>query len=150
MIAIAAPPDRAKTDAELQHWSAELARLRRWWQGAEADWWGLPAPSERDRRLVSSDAVVNAVHTALALRPGYVHQLGLSRTAFCGLRVLEVGCGPLGQLLQFVDRARHGLDPLVDEYVAAGWPLDAYAVARACARGEDTPTPTNSSTRSWR
>lgn len=134
-------PAGAKYDAELEHWQAELPRLVGWYQGAVQDWWGLPAPIEPERQVVSDDPAVNALHTAHALRPGYRHQLLLDRSALRGQRVLEVGCGPLGQLLQFTDCVRHGLDPLLHRYLEAGWPLAAYGVAYACACGEAMPYP---------
>lgn len=129
----------AKSAAELAHWRGELLHLLRWYEGNETDWWGLPAPDGGERQVVSDDLALNALHTLHALRPCYLHQLMLDRTAFRGQRVLEVGCGPLGHLLQFVDCQRHGLDPLLHRYAEVGWPLGALGIAYACARAEAMP-----------
>ena len=60
------------------------------------------------------------------MRPHYTERLRIEPDHFRGQRVLEIGCGPLAPILQFHDCARHCVDPLVDLYMAAGWPLFEY------------------------
>lgn len=132
---------RRKYAAEHRFWQAELSHLLAWYQGTERDWWGLRPPSAGQRQEVSQNPALNAVLTAHHLRPAYLEQLQLKADSFSGKRVLEVGCGPLAPVLQFIGCERHGLDPLIDLYKKAGWPLDDYDVEFSSAPGESMPYP---------
>jgi SAM-dependent methyltransferase len=130
-----------KESAELAHWQSELAKLRRWFVDGTTDWWGLPAPAA-ERKVATSDLwPTNAILTMHRLRPAYWEELQLEEDAFRGRRVLEVGCGPLAPILQFEDCERYGVDPLIDAYVGAGWPLYDLDVTFVNAPGEGMPFP---------
>ncbi len=73
------------------------------------------------------------------MRPSYTEELRIERDHFLGQRVLEVGCGPLVPILQFVDCDRYGLDPLLNMYMAACWPLYAYQAKVFNGYGEAMP-----------
>jgi SAM-dependent methyltransferase len=130
-----------KEAAELRHWRSELVRLHDWFIGGTVDWWGLPAPSAGQKLARSDLWSTNAILTMHQLRPTYWEELQLDGDAFAGQRVLEVGCGPLAPILQFDRCERHGLDPLIDAYVAAGWPLYDLDVTFVNAAGEHMPYP---------
>jgi SAM-dependent methyltransferase len=132
---------RQKYAAELGYWQSELRRLREWFEEGTVDWWGVrPPPADRKQR-VSDLWAVNAVMTLHHLRPTYHEELRLDGDAFQGLRVLEVGCGPMAPIQQFSGCERHGLDPLIDLYVRSGWPLYAYDATFVNSRAEEMPYP---------
>lgn len=130
-----------KEAAELAHWRNELTKLRRWFIDGTTDWWGLPAPPDPQKHTTSDIWATNAILTMHQLRPTYWEELQADGGTFAGERVLEVGCGPLAPILQFEDCDRHGLDPLIDAYVAAGWPLYDLDVTFVNAPGERMPYP---------
>ena len=132
---------RRKREAELAYWRGELEHLRDWFQNGTRDWWGLKPPATEQKLNISDLWVVNAVATRNALRPTYWERLRLEQGHFKGKRVLEVGSGPMAPILQFSDCTRHCIDPLVNLYMQAGWPLFAYDAKFVNTGGESLPYP---------
>jgi SAM-dependent methyltransferase len=132
---------KRKHEAELDHWRKELVHLEDWFQKGTRDWWGLSPPTAEQRLEVSDLWVVNAVATRNALRPTYLERLRIDRDHFKGKRVLEVGSGPMAPIQQFSDCMRHCVDPLVNVYMEAGWPLFAYDAKFVNTGGESLPYP---------
>jgi SAM-dependent methyltransferase len=132
---------QAKYETELAYWRGELEILERWFQHGTQDWWGVPSPTDAQRVTTSEVWSVNAVRTLHAVRPSYLEELALAADALDGMRVLEVGCGPLVPLQQFTGCERHAIDPLADKYLEAGWPLYEYDAKVAKAFGERLPYP---------
>lgn len=132
---------RRKHEAELAHWRGELVRLEDWFKKGTRDWWGLSPPTSEQKLNVSDLWVVNAVATRNILRPTYLERLHLEANHFAGKRVLEIGSGPMAPVLQFSDCTRHCVDPLVNVYMEAGWPLFAYDAKFINIGGENLPYP---------
>ena len=132
---------KRKHDSELAYWREELKHLRDWFQTGTRDWWGLKPPTPEQKLNISDLWVVNAVATRNALRPTYLERLRIERDHFAGKRALEVGCGPMAPILQFADCARHCVDPLINLYMEAGWPLFAYDARFINTGGESLPYP---------
>lgn len=132
---------RRKYRAEMQHWRDELAHLNDWFTEGTRDWWGIPAPTAEQKAASSGVWSADAILTMHALRPSYHEELQLRPDALAGERVLEVGCGPLAPVLSFDHCERHGLDPLIDQYTAAGWPLYALDTTFVNAGAERMPYP---------
>lgn len=130
---------RRKHEAELAYWRVELAHLEAWFMKGTRDWWGLRPPTPEQKVVVSDSWVVNAIATRDLLRPSYLEKLGLEADSFKGMRVLEVGSGPTAPILQFVNCARHCVDPLVNVYMEAGWPLYEYDAKFINTGGESLP-----------
>src|SRR5579863_5660192 len=130
---------KRKHEAELAHWRKELKHLEDWFQNGTRDWWGLMPPTAEQKLDVSDLWVVNAVATRNALRPTYHERLRIEREHFKGQRVLEVGSGPMAPIQQFSDCTRYCVDPLVDVYMAAGWPLYEYDAKFINTGGESMP-----------
>jgi ubiquinone/menaquinone biosynthesis C-methylase UbiE len=132
---------REKYKAELGYWRGQLDLMLRWYEGHEPHWYGLPSPREDQKSIVSEIPSVNAIITSHQLRPVYLERLQLSPSAFRGKRVLEVGCGPLAPILVFEECVRHGIDPLINQYIESGWPLYALDVIFTKSYGEKMPYP---------
>lgn len=130
---------RRKYAYQLNFWKGQLEVLRRWYEDGSIDWWGIPPPPADKKWTASGIWAVNAVMTMHYIRPTYLEELQLDADCLCGKRVLEVGCGPLAPILQFPDCIRHGLDPLLDQYIQSGWPLYDLDVKFVNAKGESMP-----------
>jgi ubiquinone/menaquinone biosynthesis C-methylase UbiE len=137
------PTYRAKRKyaSELDYWKGELEHLRTWYENGSTDWWGVPSPPPDKKQKISDNWATNAVMTMHRIRPSYLEELQLDADYLCGQRVLEVGCGPLAPILQFENCSRHGLDPLLDQYIESGWPLYDYDAKFVNAKGESMPYP---------
>jgi SAM-dependent methyltransferase len=132
---------KRKYEDEIAYWRGEFNHLKDWFIDGTRDWWGIRPPSPTQRQTVSDLWAVNAVMTMHNMRPSYSEELRLERDHFTGQRVLEVGSGPLAPILQFTGCIRHCLDPLVNTYMAAGWPLYDYEAKFINVGGERMPYP---------
>jgi SAM-dependent methyltransferase len=130
---------KTKHDAELAHWKSGLQNLEDWFLRGSDLRIGLRTPTADQKLRVSDSPIVNAVMTMHALRPHYTERLRIERSQFRGQRVLEIGCGPMAPILQFDDCERHCIDPLVDVYMASGWPLYDYDAKFINTGGESLP-----------
>jgi len=130
-----------KHEEELAYWRSELKHLKDWFREASSDWWGIRPPTPEQKLNVSGLWAVNAVMTMHSMRPSYIEELRLTPDRFSGERVLEVGSGPLTPILQFRDCTRHCVDPLINMYQTAGWPLFEYDTKFVSIRGETLPYP---------
>jgi SAM-dependent methyltransferase len=132
-----------KHEAELIFWQDSLTWLKSWFQDGAPGRSGIRAPTVAQRATISESWIVNAVMTMHGLRPHYMERLRIERDHFRSQRVLEIGCGPLAPILQFDDCERHCVDPLVNVYMAAGWPLFEYDAKFFNFGGESLPYPDN-------
>ena len=128
-----------KHEAELAYWRDGLQNLEDWFNKDSNLRIGLPPPTPTQRIKDSDSWIVNAVMTLHSMRPHYTERLRIECDQFHGQRVLEVGSGPLAPILQFSGCKRHCADPLVDLYMAAGWPLYDYDAKFTDTRGESLP-----------
>ncbi|RKQ92881.1 methyltransferase family protein [Solirubrobacter pauli] len=117
---------RVKGRAEVFFWKAALESMVAWYDGRE-DLYGFSPPTV-EQKVTGHTPSINAAMTwaRVAQYPRYLDALDLAPDGLAGARVLDVGCGPMPNLLVFEDCERHGLDPLVDRYRAAGYPLDEW------------------------
>ena len=127
---------------EIDYWKHQLEDLKSWFVDGSTDWWGLPPPRS-DQKVADPTALwqTNAVLSMHRIRPTYHEELKLDGDFFRGKKVLEVGCGPLTPVLQFSGCIRHGLDPLLNQYIDAGWPIYEYGVKTVNAFAERMPYP---------
>ena len=112
---------------ELAFWRREIEQYVRWYDGELLSYWDTPAPNQREKVAVRSKTH-SAMLTWLRLhqQAKYLEDLQLDATAFCNHRVLDVGAGPLPSASVFADADIYCLDPLLPEYVQAGFPLHFY------------------------
>jgi SAM-dependent methyltransferase len=131
---------KQKYEAEMAFWRDMHRELYEWWEGSRADYWGVPQPALTER-VVGSSWLASAILTLHAMRPTYWEELRLPVKHFAGQRILEIGCGPLIPCLQFAGCERHGLDPLIDLYRAAGFPLTDFDAILVNGYAEAIPYP---------
>jgi len=119
-------PNRKKRE-ELQFWQNELVKYEDWYLGKLPMLYKTPSPSEEDK-FFSSDLREASVLTwhRLHQEPKYLRDLGLERETFAGKRILDVGSGPIPSATCFSDCEIYCLDPLLPQYVAAGFPFECY------------------------
>jgi SAM-dependent methyltransferase len=99
----------------------------RWYRHESGELFGTPPPDESDKVAASTESL-SAVLTwqKLHQQPKYLADLRLDSSAFSGMRLLDVGSGPLPSGLVFDNCELFCLDPLFPEYLRAGFPLHCY------------------------
>src|SRR5215475_13530888 len=132
---------KRKYNAELAFWRGSLNNLENWYLNGVVDAWGVRPPTPDEQVNISELWIVNAVMTRHLMRPHYLEKLRIEKDHFSGMRVLEVGSGPTAPILQFSNCTRHCVDPLVDLYLASGWPLFEYDVKFVNRGAESLPYP---------
>jgi SAM-dependent methyltransferase len=143
----AAPADVPTTDkaaAELSFWRGILDAWERWYAGETLE--GQIVPPAPEDKVTDYDKRTNAAVTFARMyqETKYVTDLALHPAALRGMRVLDVGCGPAASMLAFRGAELHGLDPLIDGYERAGFPLDVWrgmGFHYHCAPAESMPFP---------
>lgn len=71
--------------------------------------------------------------------PRYKKDLYLEEDSFIGKRLLDVGCGPHGGLIGFIDCDKYGVDHLIDKYKMIGYPLDKHGIKYYQGKSEKLP-----------
>jgi len=69
----------------------------------------------------------------------YKKDLYLEDNSFKGKKVLDLGCGPHGGLIGFIDCDKYGVDHLIDEYKMIGYPLDKHGIKYYQGKSEKLP-----------
>jgi SAM-dependent methyltransferase len=136
---------RRKHFSELAWWERELSRYVGWYEGKN-DLYGVPSPTPDERRVrptVEASACVTFLAQTL---DRYPNDLRIGPRHFVGKTVLDLGCGPLPWSIAFHDCRIVGVDPLIDRYEAAGFPLHEFTDRVTFVRGfaEDLPFPASS------
>lgn len=123
-------PSGDKYRAEVRFWEDQLDALIDWYEGRIPVHYRTPAPAFGER-IEARGARRNAIATWLELhqKRKYLADLRFSPAAFAGLRLLDVGCGPMPSAEAFTGcRELVCLDPLLSRYLAAGYPLAHPAI----------------------
>lgn len=114
-----------KHAAELGFWRDQIQVYIRWYEGKQSHR-GL-APPRPEERVTGYGRAENAIRTWARLHGfKYPQALQVPADFFAGRKLLDVGCGPIPYALAFTDCEIWGLDQLIDEYRALGFPLDTY------------------------
>ena len=131
-----------KEFAEIKFWRRQIESYRKWYSGEIKELYGHPSPEE-NQKVRSYNAEIAALLTFFQVhqKEKYRRDLQLPVDAFAGMKVLDVGSGPFPSALVFRDCEVYSLDPLIDRYVSAGYPLHCYEQRGrfVCAQAEHTP-----------
>ena len=136
-----------KQYSEVRFWKGELRRYIEWYEGKVADVYGVPAPRAELREQQYGDLTRNAVATWLRTCDSrYPEHLCVDPDAFAGMRVLDIGCGPVPFALGFKFCEVHALDQLLPAYREIGFPFDIYPprLTWLVGRAEEIPAPADS------
>ena len=134
---------RTKQEAELAFWRKEILRYVDWYQGILPTLYQTPAPLEKEKIRVS-----NIQHSSILTwhrlhqEVKYLANLALAEETFSGMRVLDVGAGPMASATCFKGADLYCLEPLLPRYLDAGFPIHYHDhVKFICAPGENIPLP---------
>jgi len=133
-------PDE-KFNEEIAFWKREIDNYLKWYTGEIDSFYGHPAPSEKEK-VKTPKLEHSAILTWLELhqKPKYLVDLAVDKKAFSGLKVLDIGAGPMPSGLVFEKVKLYCLDPLVGRYLSAGFPIHYYDDAKFInASSEDMP-----------
>jgi len=116
-----------KSGSELQFWKDELVRYEQWYLGELPFLYKTQSPKQGEK-VAGPNLRVASVLTwhRLHQERKYLSDLELGRDSFAGRRVLDVGSGPIPSATCFSDAELYCLDPLLPQYVKAGFPFDCY------------------------
>jgi SAM-dependent methyltransferase len=126
--------------SELAWWEEGLRKRVAWYRG-ERSMYGRPPPTEDEKQVRDTVEASAGVTTVAVSLNRYPEALKIPRDHFAGKTILDLGCGPYPLSIAFEDCRIVGLDPLVREYEAAGFPLSEFADRVTFVRGfaEDMP-----------
>ncbi|HYE31189.1 MAG TPA: methyltransferase domain-containing protein [Methylomirabilota bacterium] len=132
-----------KTNAEADHWVEAIDRIVAWYNGEEHYHFPPPAEELKEKRF---DEKKNALLTWIRVElqhATYLQDLQLRADSFVGMRVADIGSGPMPTLLVFKDCERHCIDHLLAAYKWHGFPLDEFndSIHWIDAKTEALPTP---------
>lgn len=114
-----------KEFAEIKFWRKQVGVYVKWYKGEIPELYGHPAPPEK---IKAATTELSALLTFFEVHQKYKYKndLILNEDEFRGMKVLDVGSGPFPSALCFKDCDVYSLDPLMDSYIAAGYPLHCY------------------------
>lgn len=116
-----------KSGSELDFWRKEIVIYQRWYQGELKRLYTTSCPRE-DQKVAApnlKDASLLTWHK-LGQEAKYLADLELGPDVFRGKRVLDIGSGPIPSATCFKDIQLYCLDPLLPDYVKAGFPLHYF------------------------
>jgi SAM-dependent methyltransferase len=116
-----------KRSAELEFWRQEIKQYEKWFRGELPILYKTPSPGENEKVKAPNEkhASILTWHR-LHQEVKYLENLGLTEDAFRHLKVLEIGSGPMPSSTCFKKSRLYCLEPLLPEYIQAGFPLHYY------------------------
>jgi len=128
LVVTSSPPPRLdKHAAESSFWREELQRQIKWYTGEPIEMYGENPPTEEEKikvRTTKDSAILTwgKIHQ----QAKYLSDLSLEKSAFEGLKLLDIGAGPYPSAIVFAGCDLYCLDPLVPQYLEIGFPLHHY------------------------
>jgi SAM-dependent methyltransferase len=116
-----------KYSAEIQFWIKEISNYVNWYSGHLDSHYKTPSPLE-NQKLKSHNLETSSILTWFELhqKTKYAFDLKLQPDAFSGLKVLDVGSGPMPSGEIFENCELYCLDPLLPDYIKIGFPFHCY------------------------
>lgn len=118
-------PDKYKEEEEF--WINEISNLILWYNGNIKEHYQTASPTN-DQKIQCHTIEHSAILTWFELhqKPKYAVDLQLPLDVFRGMKLLDVGSGPMPSAEVFEDCKLYCLDPLIPNYIRAGYPLHYY------------------------
>lgn len=135
----------SKEGAEESFWRREIYNYQEWMSGRKKDLYNTscPLPEEIIYANNLKDSAVLTWHKKHQENK-YLADLELSPNDFKGMRILDIGSGPMPSATCFKNCELYCLEPLLDKYLAAGFPIHYYGnVKYIHAKSENIPVPDN-------
>jgi SAM-dependent methyltransferase len=134
-----------KSQSELTFWKDEIGKYIKWFNGEVDQMYGCLAPKDHEKvhSVCANHSSILTWHKLLQEKK-YLSLLELGSDAFSGCRILDVGSGPIPSATCFTDSELYCLDPLMGDYLKAGFPIHYYDNVRfVCSFAERMPFPDN-------
>lgn len=125
----------------MKFWRAEIVKYQKWYRGELPELFRESSPSD-EIKIFARNEKDSAILTWLKVHQEkkYMEDLELPRSAFSGMKLLDIGAGPMPSACVFENCEVYNLDPLLGEYVRLGFPLHYSPRAHfICAPSEDIP-----------
>ncbi len=118
---------KSKQEEEVTFWRKELDQYLKWYRGELDNMYGVKSPSV-EQKVATQSEKDSAILTWFNLhqKPKYLQDLGIEKTSLQGMKVLDVGAGPMPSGLVFEGVDLYCLDQLYPEYLKAGYPIHYY------------------------
>lgn len=129
-----------KEYAELKFWRRELKEYIKWYSGDGAE----TMYGYKRVKVFSHNEIIGACLTMLesVSKPRYLTELCLSKDAFIGKTVLDIGSGALPGATVFSGSILYCIEPLLSRYMDAGFPIHCYGDVKFVNSGaENMPFP---------
>lgn len=116
-----------KQQAEASFWQYEVNRYIQWYKNEVPSLYYTPCPEEYEkvRKPSVQDAAI-LTWTEMHQKPKYKRELAFPADALNGMKVLDVGSGPIPSAVCFSGCDLYALDPLHPLYRALGFPHHLY------------------------
>lgn len=129
-----------KQEAEVNHWKNEILKYIKWYNGEIKLLYNIPSPLESEKIKVSNekDSAILTVHKTIT-EAKYLSDLGLRKDIFKGLKLLDIGIGPIPGGTCFEGADLYCLEPLLNKYLEVGFPIHYYGCKFIHALAEEIP-----------
>ncbi|MFC1736915.1 class I SAM-dependent methyltransferase [Candidatus Hydrogenedentota bacterium] len=118
---------RTKQDAELDFWREAIDRYQKWFDGELPSLYRTPSPGndKKEKAPNKKDASILTWHR-LHQEVKYLEDLDLTPDALRGMKLLDIGSGPMPSATCFEECQVYCLAPLLSKYLEVGFPLHYY------------------------
>jgi SAM-dependent methyltransferase len=116
-----------KQDSETRFWHEQIDDYIKWYNGEIQSIYETPAPkpAEKIKAPNLKDSAILTLHR-LHQEVKYLYDLKLSKDAFKGKRIMDIGAGPMPSATCFEGADLYCLEPLIDRYLKIGFPIHYY------------------------
>ena len=117
----------SKEDAESLFWKNQIDDLKRWYTGELSSHFRTPSPKEPEK-VKASNLKDSSILTWFTLhqKVKYLKDLKLTDQFFSGMKLLDIGAGPMPSAAVFKNCEVYCLEPLLHKYLEAGYPIHYY------------------------
>jgi len=117
----------SKEDAESLFWKEQIEDLKRWYTGELPVHFRTPSPKESEK-VQAHNLKDSSILTWFTLhqKVKYLEDLQLTEKSFSGMKLLDIGAGPMPSAAVFENCEIYCLEPLLHKYLEAGYPIHYY------------------------